>query len=157
MTIPLVVDATLARPSGVDRPVVEVAVGILLRPDNFFLLTSRPEGKPYAGFWEFPGGKIEPGESVEQALGRELYEEIGIHIESVTPWRQEMVDYPHVLVRLHFCLVSRWKGELQMREQQDCSWQQLPVHVTPVLAGTIPVLDWLAQARGYDGPVTIQS
>jgi 8-oxo-dGTP diphosphatase len=157
MTMPLVVDATLARPVGVDRPVVEVAVGILLRPDNFFLLTSRPQGKPYAGYWEFPGGKIEPGESVEQALGRELYEEIGIHIETVTAWRQEIVDYPHALVRLHFCFVTRWEGELQMRELQDYSWQQLPVRVTPVLAGTLPVLDWLAQAHGYLGPVMTQT
>ena len=149
-----VVDPTLARTSAGDRPLVEVAVGILLRPDNSFLLTSRPEGKPYAGYWEFPGGKLESDESVEQALVRELYEEIGLKIEMVTAWKQEVVDYPHALVRLHFCRVTQWAGELVMREMQDYSWQQLPVQVGPVLPGTLPVLDWLALERGYQGSLT---
>ena len=149
-----VVDPTLARTSAGDRPLVEVAVGILLRPDNSFLLTSRPEGKPYAGYWEFPGGKLESDESVEQALVRELYEEIGLKIEMVTAWKQEVVDYPHALVRLHFCRVTQWAGELVMREMQNYSWQQLPVQVGPVLPGTLPVLDWLALERGFQGSLT---
>jgi 8-oxo-dGTP diphosphatase len=146
---PLMADAQLPRQGGADRKVVDVAVGVLIRPDGDFLLTSRPEGKVYAGYWEFPGGKFEPGETVEQALSRELLEELGIHTHHIEPWRQEMVDYPHALVRLHFCKVSAWSGELQMREAQSFVWQRLPVTVAPVLPGTVPVLAWLAEERNF--------
>ena len=148
-TKPLVADAHTFREGGPDRAVTEVAVGVLVRADGAFLLTSRPVGKAYAGYWEFPGGKLEADESVEQALRRELHEELGIEIGPVTPWRVEMVDYPHALVRLHFCKVFAWVGELQMREAQDFSWEQLPVQVTPVLPGTVPVLQWFATERGF--------
>jgi 8-oxo-dGTP diphosphatase len=148
-TKPLVADAHALREGGPDRAVTEVAVGVLVRADGAFLLTSRPVGKVYAGYWEFPGGKLEADESVEQALRRELHEELGIEIGPVTPWRVEMVDYPHALVRLHFCKVFAWVGELQMREAQDFSWEQLPVQVTPVLPGTVPVLQWFATERGF--------
>lgn len=151
MTTPLVADAQAQRIGGVERAVVEVAVGVLIRADDAFLLTSRPTGKPYAGYWEFPGGKLEIGESVEQALRRELQEELGIDIGEVQPWKNEMVDYPHALVRLHFCKVFRWTGELQMREAQMFSWEQLPVQVDPVLPGTIPVLNWFAAERDFKG------
>ena len=134
-----------------ERAVVDVAVGVLLQADGQFLLTSRPEGKVYAGYWEFPGGKLEVGESVEQALRRELQEELGITIGAVQVWKTQMVDYPHALVRLHFCKVWDWQGELQMREAQSHAWQVLPVAVGPVLPGTIPVLDWLAQEREFTG------
>jgi 8-oxo-dGTP diphosphatase len=137
----------------IGRKVVEVAVGVLLRGDGAFLLTSRPQGKVYAGYWEFPGGKLEAGESVEQALRRELHEEIGITISGAVAWRSELVDYPHALVRLHFCKVVAWSGALQMREHQAFSWQSLPVTVQPVLPGALPVLDWFAQERGFAGPV----
>ena len=130
---------------------VDVAVGILLQPDGRFLLTSRPPGKVYAGYWEFPGGKLEAGETVLQALGRELHEEIGIAVRQVQAWRSEVVDYPHALVRLRFCKVTDWHGELQMREGQSFSWQSLPVDVGPVLPGTIPVLKWLAHERNFLG------
>ena len=118
----LTADAHLRRDdavSGADRTVVDVAVGVLIREDGRFLLTSRPEGKVYAGYWEFPGGKLEAGESVEQALARELHEELGVVIEpaAVTRWREQCVDYPHALVRLHFCRVTAWRGALQMWRQ----------------------------------------
>ena len=145
-SLPLVVDAQIAR-SGGERALVEVAVGLLIRPDGEFLLTSRPVGKVYAGYWEFPGGKLEAGETVLQALRRELQEELGITIGAVTPWKTRLVDYPHALVRLHFCKVFNWSGDLQMREAQSFSWQRLPVQVQPVLAGTLPVLQWLAEER----------
>jgi 8-oxo-dGTP diphosphatase len=148
---PIIADPLAAREGGLNRPVVEVAVGVLVKPDGSFLLTSRPEGKAYAGYWEFPGGKLEAGESVEQALQRELQEELGIDIAEAQPWKVEMVDYPHALVRLHFCKVFKWTGDLQMREAQSFSWEQLPVQVQPVLPGTIPVLQWFAQERGYAG------
>lgn len=128
-----------------DRPVTDVAVGVLIAPDGRFLLTSRPDGKVYAGYWEFPGGKLEAGETVEQALRRELQEEIGITIGAALPWREKLVDYPHALVRLHFCKVFDWSGDMQMHEGQQHSWQRLPVQCAPVLSGTIPVLEWLAE------------
>ena len=133
------------------RTPVDVAVGVLIDAEGRFLLTSRPAGKVYAGYWEFPGGKLEAGESVEQALRRELHEELGINIGAVQPWQVELLDYPHARVRLHFCKVFEWAGEFQMREQQAMAWQTLPVQVAPVLPGTIPVLQWFAQERGYVG------
>lgn len=148
----LVADGQLEREGGSDRPVVHVAVGILVRPNGDFLLTSRPPGKVYAGYWEFPGGKLEPGETVEAALQRELHEELGIEVGSVRRWKEQLVDYPHALVRLYFCLVDDWKGALQMREGQSAAWEQLPVQVVPVLPGTVPVLRWLAEERGFQGP-----
>ncbi len=133
------------------RP-VDVAVGVLIDAEGRFLLTSRPAGKPYAGYWEFPGGKLEAGESVEQALRRELHEELGIMIGPVQPWKVTLMDYPHALVRLHFCKVWAWEGEFEMRERQQMAWQTLPVQVTPVLPGTLPVLGWFAAERGFEGP-----
>ena len=138
-------------PEGGERAIVEVAVGVLMQADGKFLLTSRPEGKVYAGYWEFPGGKLETGESVEQALRRELQEELGIVIGTAPTWKTQMVDYPHALVRLHFCKVLQWQGELQMRESQSHAWQGLPVEVVPVLPGTVPVLGWLAEEREFKG------
>jgi 8-oxo-dGTP diphosphatase len=145
----LMADADMPRQGGADRPVTDVAVGVLIQADGRFLLTSRPQGKVYEGYWEFPGGKFEPGETVAQALRRELHEELGIMIADIQPWKTELVDYPHALVRLHFCKVSTWSGDLQMREAQSFAWQQLPVEVTPVLPGTIPVLKWLAEERDF--------
>ena len=87
---------------GVQRTPVDVAVGVLISDDGRFLLTSRPEGKVFAGYWEFPGGKLEAGETVAQALKRELLEELGIHIGEVHLWKIELMDYTHARVRLHF-------------------------------------------------------
>ena len=148
----LVADADRPRTSGDDRREVEVAVAVLIRGDGAFLLTSRPPGKVYEGYWEFPGGKVEAGETVEQALRRELVEEIGITVGQVHPWRVERVDYPHALVRLNFCRVFSWEGDLHMHEGQRFAWQTLPLTVGPVLPGTVPVLQWLAQERGFAGP-----
>jgi 8-oxo-dGTP diphosphatase len=144
-----VVDAQV--PRSADRALVQVAVGVLIRGDDSFLLTSRPEGKAYAGYWEFPGGKLEVGETIAQALKRELQEEIGITIEDCMSWKTEQIDYPHALVQLNFCKVRRWSGELQMREAQLYAWQQLPVTVKPVLPGTLPVLEWFATERSFVG------
>ncbi len=130
------------------RKHTEVAVGILIAPDGALLLSTRPEGKPYAGYWEFPGGKIEAGETVEQALRRELEEELGITIAKADVWRVTEHDYPHALVRLHWCKVTAWSGEFEMREGQRMCWQQLPLEVEPVLPGALPVLAWLAEERG---------
>ena len=138
--------------SATDRLPVEVAVGVLIDGQGRFLMTSRPEGKVYAGYWEFPGGKLEAGETVEAALRRELQEELGVTIGPAQPWQVELVDYPHARVRLHFCKVHAWVGEFEMREGQRMAWQTLPVEVAPVLPGTVPVLRWFAAERGFDGP-----
>lgn len=139
-----------------DRVPVEVAVGVLIERDaagreTRFLMTSRPPGKVYEGHWEFPGGKVEQGETIEQALRRELVEELGITIGQAHPWQTEVMDYPHAKVRLNFCKVYDWRGELEMREGQQMAWQTLPVEVVPVLPGTVPVLLWLAAERGHEG------
>ena len=143
-----VADGHVARAGGTDRPLTEVAVGVLLKANGKFLMTSRPAGKAYAGYWEFPGGKVEPQESLEQALTRELYEELGIQVLHCQAWRVQVVDYPHALVRLHFFKVLDWSGGLVMREGQHAQWQDLPVQLEPVLPGALPVLAWLADEQG---------
>ncbi len=143
----LVADGDRPREGGAERAVTDVAVGVLIDAQGRFLLTSRPPGKVYEGYWEFPGGKLEAGETVAQALRRELQEEIGVTIGEVQAWREKLVDYPHALVRLHFCKVFDWQGELHMHEGQTYAWQTLPVNVEPVLPGTVPVLDWLAEEQ----------
>ena len=141
----LVVDGGLGAGQDTPQAAVDVAVGILVDASGRFLLTTRPPGKVYAGYWEFPGGKLEAGETVEQALRRELHEEIGVLIGPAQPWRESLVEYPHGLVRLHFCKVHEWQGHLHMREGQRFSWEALPARCEPVLAGTVPVLQWLMQ------------
>ena len=143
-------------PRSADRQLVQVAVGVLIQSDDSFLLTSRPEGKAYEGYWEFPGGKLEAGESVAEALKRELQEEIGITIEDCDAWKTEQIDYPHAMVQLNFCKVRRWSGELQMRESQLYAWQLLPVTVKPVLPGTLPVLEWFADERSFVGRTVLE-
>ncbi len=134
-----------------ERQAVDVAVGVLIDAEGRFLLASRPAGKVYAGYWEFPGGKVESGETVLAALARELHEELGIRIGGAEPWQVELVDYPHARVRLHFFKVFEWSGEFEMREGQAVAWQQLPVEVAPVLPGTLPVLRWFAAEQGWLG------
>jgi 8-oxo-dGTP diphosphatase len=140
--------------AAIERRPVDVAVGVLLDGEGRFLLTSRPEGKVYAGYWEFPGGKLEVGETVEAALRRELHEELGITIGAVEPWQVTLMDYVHARVRLHFCKVREWAGAFEMREGQAMAWERLPVTVAPVLPGTLPVLDWFADEQGFAGPTT---
>jgi 8-oxo-dGTP diphosphatase len=144
-----------ANPGSAQRTPVDVAVGVLVDGQGRFLLTSRPADKVYAGYWEFPGGKLEAGETVEQALRRELQEELGITIGPATPWQVEIMDYPHARVRLHFCKVFAWHGDFEMREGQSMAWQTLPVQVQPVLPGTLPVLVWFAAERGFAGPTHV--
>ena len=144
----LVADGDRPREGGSERAVTDVAVGVLVDAQGRFLLTSRPPGKVYEGYWEFPGGKLEAGETVAEALRRELQEEIGVTIGAVHAWHEKLVDYPHALVRLHFCKVFDWQGELHMHEGQTFAWQTLPVTVEPVLPGTVPVLEWLAEEQG---------
>jgi phosphoribosyl-AMP cyclohydrolase len=82
---------------------------------------------------------------------------LGITIGTVHPWRQELFDYPHARVRLHFCKVYDWQGEIEMREGQAMAWCSLPVGVSPVLPGTMPVLQWFAQEWAHVGPLTLEN
>jgi 8-oxo-dGTP diphosphatase len=123
-----------------ERP-VEVAAAVVERADGSFLLAQRPAGKAYAGYWEFPGGKIEAGETPLAALKRELHEELGIDAEVVYPWISRVYAYPHATVRLNFMRVTRWAGQPAGRERQAFSWQQADSPaVGPMLPANAPVL-----------------
>ena len=129
---------------------VKVAAAVILRPDGQFLLTQRPAGKPYPGYWEFPGGKMEAEESSEQALKRELNEELGIHIEENYPWITRVYPYTHASVELHFHRVMRWTGQLHSRESQQLAWQSVnTVKVSPLLPANKAVLRALALPEHY--------
>ena len=120
---------------------VEVAAAVLLREDGSFLLGQRPAGKVYAGYWEFPGGKIEPGEAPLAALERELREELGITIGSAHPWLTRDYDYTHAAVRLRFFRVVEWSGTLHGRENQRFAWQfPHALSVDPLLPANAPIL-----------------
>ena len=106
-----------------DRGVVPVAAAVLLRGDGKVLLAQRLEGTPYPGYWEFPGGKLEPGESASAALARELREELGITVRRASPWLTQSYDYPHAHVELHFFRVFDWQGEPHGRDGQAIAWQ----------------------------------
>lgn len=105
---------------------VEVAAAVLQRADGSFLLAQRPEGKIWAGYWEFPGGKLEAGETAREALVRELCEELGIEVTTAYPWITRLFTYPHATVRLSFFRVTEWRGELYPHEGQQFSWQIPP-------------------------------
>ncbi len=120
---------------------VEVVAAVIERPDGAFLLAQRPEGKVYAGYWEFPGGKVEPGEPLAQALARELHEELGIEVERAYPWIVQTYAYAHANVRLNFFRVRAWRGVPHGKEAQQLSWQQLAaLDVAPLLPANAPVL-----------------
>lgn len=120
------------------------------RPDNAFLLAQRPPGKIWAGYWEFPGGKIEIGETPYHALVRELREELGIEVQTACPWVTREFVYPHAKVRLNFFRVTEWKGEPHPHEGQKFSWQHASkVSVTPVLPANIPILRALELPEVY--------
>jgi 8-oxo-dGTP diphosphatase len=120
---------------------VEVAAAVILRADGRFLLAQRPQNKVYPGYWEFPGGKIEEGESAESALRRELHEELGIEVQRAYPWITRDHDYAHAAVRLRFFRVVDWSGELHGREAQQFAWQSTrELTVSPLLPANGPVL-----------------
>lgn len=122
-------------------PIIEVVAAVLTLPDDRVLLAQRPPGKAYAGYWEFPGGKVEPGESLETALARELQEELGIVVTHANRWITRVFTYPHATVRLNFFRVFAWQGEPHPHEGQVLSWQRPDaVEVTPLLPANFPIL-----------------
>lgn len=126
------------------RPVVRVAVGVVVRADGGVLLADRPGARAYAGYWEFPGGKIEPGESIEQALARELAEELAITVTESVPWVVYDFDYPHAYVRLYFRRVFGWHGTPTSNEGQQLRFHQPGTPAPdPLLPAARPVMRWL--------------
>jgi len=129
---------------------VDVAAAILTRPDGSFLLAQRPVGKVYADYWEFPGGKVEPGEPVARALERELHEELGVEVRRAYPWITRIFTYPHATVRLHFFRVVDWKGTPRCKEHQSIVWQRVDaLTVSPLLPANAPVLRALSLPAEY--------
>lgn len=142
--------------------ITHAAVGIIQRPDGWVLLGQRPAGKPWEGYWEFPGGKVEDNETPESALIRELNEELGIAVTECYPWITRTYDYPAKYypdgalnspaktVKLHFFIVEQWSGEPQSLEQQRLVWQQpRQLEISPMLPANAPVMAALNLPRIY--------
>jgi 8-oxo-dGTP diphosphatase len=151
-----------------DTAVVRVAAAVTLAPDGRVLLAQRPAGKAYAGYWEFPGGKLEPGESVHDALVRELSEELGIAVLDAAPWLVQRYVYPHAAVELNFCRVFAFEGEPFGHDGQAFRWQTpgrfdvdplLPANTAILRALTLPPVCGIvpaaadAVARGIEARV----
>ena len=131
---------------------IEVAAAVIHDDAGRFLLAQRPPGKAYEGYWEFPGGKVEPGESAADAMCRELHEELGIDVDAdaVCPWLTRDFDYAHADVRLRFFRIYRWRGEPHGREGQQFSWQaSTALTVAPILPANGPILRALALPPVY--------
>ena len=132
------------------RGPVEVAVAVFQRPDGAVLLARRPASKVYAGYWEFPGGKVEPGETVRQALVREVREELGADVLLAYPWITQVFTYPHSTVRLNFFRVLQWSPEPVALEHDGLSWENpAGVSLSPVLPANGPVLRGLCLPHEY--------
>ena len=126
---------------------VPVAAAVITRGDGRVLLAQRPSGKPYAGYWEFPGGKVEPGETPRAALTRELTEELGLTVRRAAPWLVQRFVYPHAHVELHFFRVHEWEGDPVGHDGQAFAWQMpgafdvaplLPANTLVLRALTLP-------------------
>jgi 8-oxo-dGTP diphosphatase len=125
---------------------IDVAVGILMRENGEVLLGKRLMSKPYPGYWEFPGGKVEPGESIEAALRREFFEELGVTIANQEAWCCVEYVYPHAHVRLHFFICKDWYGNPNSKEGQEICWQS-EILVEPLLPATVPLISWLGKLQ----------
>ena len=131
-------------------PIVPVVAAVICGGDDRILMAQRPRGKIYEGYWEFPGGKIESGESASEALARELHEELGIEVERAYPWITRRYAYSHATVDLHFFRVVKFRGELDAREAQALRWQKVTaVDVDPILPANGPILAALRLPQVY--------
>ena len=144
----------------IEAKLTRVSAAVIFRKDGMeYLLAQRPPGKAYAGYWEFPGGKVEAGERFADALVRELQEELGITVTAMTPWVTRHFVYPHARVEIRFFRVTAWEGELHPHEHTDMAWletcwmaggidlEQMPV--SPVLPANTPILRALALPSVY--------
>jgi 8-oxo-dGTP diphosphatase len=143
----------------VNDDIVRVAAAVILRPDGQVLLAQRPPGKAYAGYWEFPGGKFEPGESPRAALDRELIEELGLTVRRAAPWFVQRYVYPHAHVELHFFRVFAFDGEPVGHDGQAFAWQtpggftvtpMLPANTRILRALTLPPFYGITMAGDWD-------
>jgi len=134
------------------KPHIRVSAGLLLRPDGQLLLAQRPQGKPWAGWWELPGGKLDAGETVLQALARELFEELGIRVTQAVRWVKYVHEYTDNIVELNFCRVTGWQGTPSGCENQALVWMDPAAStppVSPLLPATLPPLRWLRLPERY--------
>jgi len=157
--MPLSSDPGHSTPPVKHEHITEVAAAVFLRPAanmgapgrQEYLLAQRPPGKAYAGYWEFPGGKREPGESLAETCRRELREELGVNCEHLLPWISREFVYPHAHVRLRFFRVVSWRGIIHPHEHTGIVWQGLgePLGVDPVLPANGPILKALELPTSY--------
>lgn len=126
---------------------LRVVAGIVWRADRY-LAVRRPEGTHMAGYWEFPGGKIEAGETPEQALARELLEELGICVAGSRPWRESVHRYPDLQVHVFFHMVDAFEGQPVPREGQSMSWVKPAENALPFLPADLGVVEELAVTFG---------
>ncbi|MDQ8020202.1 MAG: Nudix family hydrolase [Moraxellaceae bacterium] len=127
---------------------VEVAAAVITRPDGSFLLGQRAPGAIYEGYWEFPGGKVEPGETPRDAVVRELQEELGITVHAAWPWLMREHHYEHAHVRLHFFEIPHWSGDIADHVHSKLVWTQPgKLDVSPMLPANGPILKGLSLPR----------
>ncbi|MDO5666951.1 MAG: Nudix family hydrolase [Alcaligenaceae bacterium] len=128
------------------KPFLDVAVGVMINADGEVLLAQRPDDKSWSGWWEFPGGKIESGESPKDALIRELKEELDVTITAATPWVSFDYEYPKTKVRLAFFLVTAWDGEPKGLEGQNFAWTRAEhaAELGDLLPASLPPVAWLS-------------
>lgn len=132
------------------KKITHVAAAVIERPDGSFLLGQRAPDTFYPGYWEFPGGKVEAGETPREALVRELQEELGIEVLRADPWLRREHVYEHAHVKLHFFRVREWRGELHDHVHSALDWQQPgATTVAPMLPANAPVLAALALPDFY--------
>ncbi len=130
------------------RRLVDVAAGVMVRGDGRFLLGQRAPDAVYAGYWEFPGGKVEAGESPAQALCRELEEELGVRVRHLRPWLRREHLYEHAHVRLHFFEVTAWDGEVNDHVHSALRWQAVDgPPPEPMLPANGPIMKALRLPR----------
>lgn len=130
------------------RKIVHVAAAVITRPDGTFLLGQRAPDTFYPGYWEFPGGKVEAGETPKEALIRELEEELGLTVDAAWPWLTREHEYEHAHVSLHFFEVPQWHGEPKDHVHSALIWQQAgATSVSPMLPANGPILKALCLPR----------
>lgn len=130
------------------KKIVHVAAAVITRPDGSFLVGQRADDTFYAGYWEFPGGKVEPGETPRDALIRELHEELDMQVDEAWPWLTREHVYEHAHVSLHFFEVPAWHGEIHDRVHAALAWQQADaMTVEPMLPANGPILKALRLPR----------
>lgn len=136
--------------------IIDVVVGVSRNAHGEYLFAQRPEGKPMAGYWEFPGGKVEVGETHFKHYKRELIEELGITITNGTPWRTIEHVYPHAHVLLHFIIVTAWdmnvwprSGAALAKTHRHRRWHRPHAQHRATLPATLPLLADLAQLGSH--------